>query len=63
MKFINSNAFNWDRMSNYVKNRYDADKCKYDCTAYLFELCYDLLFSSSSNVSQNPGFEKFAGQH
>ena len=34
-----------------------------DCVAYLFECCYDLMLSTASNVSVNPGFERFTGQH
>ena len=41
----------------------EMTKTKYDCLAYLFELCYDLMLSAASNVLQNPGFEAFTGQH
>ena len=61
MEFIELNFLNRNAMKNYLKNRHEISKCKYDCVAYLFELCYDLMLSSSSNASQNPGFEKFIG--
>ena len=61
--FVNSKKHCWKEASNVIKNSSDRTKTKYDCLAYLFELCYELLLSAASNVSQNPRFEAFPGQH
>ena len=61
--FTNSNKFSWKSATQAVKNSSDPTKTKCDCLVYLFECCYDLMLSAASNVSQNPGFESFTGQH
>ena len=55
--------FGWKAASNSLKYIKDTKKLRNDCTAYLFELCYDLMLSETSNVSQSPGFESLTGQH
>ena len=57
------NKFCWQAATNTIKYSDNPTETKYDLLAYLFECCYDLMFSVASNVSQNPGFEKFAGQY
>ena len=61
--FLNSDKFCRNAVSNTIKNSSNPTSTKYDCIAYLFELCYDLMLSAASNISQNPGFEAFTGQH
>jgi len=61
--FTHSNKFCWKAASNAIKYSSNPTRTKYNCLAYLFECCYDLMLSAASNVSQNPGFESFTGQH
>ena len=56
---LTSNFFNWKEVNFTLKHSKDPVKVKYNCVAYLFELCYDLMLSAASNVSESPGFETF----
>ena len=60
---LNNNMFGWKATSNNLKHIKDTKKLRNDCAAYLFELCYDLMLSKTSNVSQSPGFESLTEQH
>ena len=60
---LTSNLFCWDIVGKVMSKRSDLIKVKYDCVAYLFELCYNLMLSAASNISHNPEFEMFTGQH
>ena len=59
---LTSSFFDFTAASHTIQNSNDQMDTKYNCVAYLFELCYDLLLSAVSNVSVNPGFEKFTLQ-
>ena len=56
---LTSNFFNWKEVKFTLKHSKDPANVKHNCVAYLFELCYDLMFSAASNVSESPGFETF----
>ena len=59
---LTSSFFDFTAASHTIQNSNDQMDTKHNCVAYLFELCYDLLLSAVSNVSVNPGFEKFTLQ-
>ena len=61
---LTSTLFCHAAASATIKNNSDNEiDVLHDSVAYLFECCYDLMLSAASNVSVNPGFERFAGQH
>ena len=41
----------------------DLTHKKQTIVAYLFEVCYDLLLSAESNVSNSPGYESIINQN
>ena len=58
-----TSLFCYDAASKTISTSNNPTETMYECVAYLFECCYDLLLSTASNVSVNPGFEKFTGQY
>jgi len=59
---LTSNLFCYKAVPDAMKQNNNKHEVMHNCIAYLFESCYDLLLSTSSNVSVNPGFESFTGQ-
>ena len=61
--FMHYNKFCWKVVLNTIKYSSNPTGTKYNCLACLYECCDDLILLAASNVSQNPGFESFAGQY
>ena len=55
----NDNLLVWSEqtMSELKSRGGNLQRLQLDAVAYLWELCYDLLLASDSNVSVSPGFE------
>ena len=64
---MKSEHFNWDQGDNYLERTKGKNECvisaKFTLMSYLFECCYDLLFSKKHNASNSPGFKSVTGQH